>query len=260
MHEPFLLVGSRGTGKSLCLEHVFLCLRERYRALGRTRPFRVIYVNGQLENTDVNAIAEIAAQLEMSKALDTSKKRSTGGSAAGGRGGKRRGASDQLNFIVEGMRSGTFEQAPLVFVIDHIEEFASRGGGGGNKQLLLYSLMDLQHRGDLQFVVVGISNEYVIQAFLVSSFPHSPIHPPTQNKTQARRPGPVREAHPLPHLQQANLLPPGPTPRQGPPPHPRPSLSPPRDGQRRERGNHPFFLLLLLYGRRRGAVPVRQGL
>jgi len=33
------------------------------------------------------------------------------------------------------------------------------GGGGGGKQLLLYSLMDLQHREDLQFVVLGVSNE-----------------------------------------------------------------------------------------------------
>jgi hypothetical protein len=129
----------------------------------------VIYVNGQLESTDVGAISEIAAQLEMSKALDTSKKRSTGGSAAGGRGGGR--AGEQLGFIVEAMRSGTFEETPLVFVIDHIEEFAGRGGGGGGgggggaggggggKQMLLYSLMDLQHREDLQFVVLGVSNE-----------------------------------------------------------------------------------------------------
>lgn len=129
----------------------------------------MIYVNGRMESTDVGAISEIAAQLEMSKTLDTSKKRSTGGSAAGGRGGGR-GARNQLDFVVEGMRSGTFEETPLVFVIDHIEEFARRGGGGGGggagggaggggKQLLLYSLMDLQHREDLQFVVLGVSAE-----------------------------------------------------------------------------------------------------
>jgi len=119
-----------------------------------------------MESTDVGAISEIAAQLEMSKTLDTSKRRSTGGSAAGGRGGGR-GARNQLDFVVEGMRSGTFEETPLVFVIDNIEEFARRGGrggggggaGGGGKQLLLYSLMDLQHRDDLQFVVLGVSAE-----------------------------------------------------------------------------------------------------
>lgn len=166
MHEPFLLVGSRGTGKSLCLEHAFARLRERYRVQGKLRPFRVVYVNGRMESTDVGAISEIAAQLEMSKTLDTSKRRSTGGSAAGGRGGGR-GARNQLDFVVEGMRSGTFEETPLVFVIDNIEEFARRGGrggggggaGGGGKQLLLYSLMDLQHRDDLQFVVLGVSAE-----------------------------------------------------------------------------------------------------
>jgi hypothetical protein len=108
-------------------------------------------------------MAEIAAQLEMSKALDTSKKRFTGGSAAGGQGGLGCGANQHLQFIVEAMRRGTSEETPLVFVIDHIEAFAGQGGrgggGGGGKQLLLYSLMDLQHREDLSFVVVGVSNQ-----------------------------------------------------------------------------------------------------
>lgn len=63
-------------------------------------------------------------------------------------------------------RTGTFEETPLVFVIDHIEAFAAAGTGGigqgaHRKQLLLYSLMDLQHRSDLRFVVLGLSSECV---------------------------------------------------------------------------------------------------
>lgn len=87
-------------------------------------------MDGSLESTDVAAIAEIAAQLEvrslllwmidgvvwcalvrthavapaqMSKALDTSRK-AVGGGGAKGRAG--RGARQQLDFIVEGMRGG----------------------------------------------------------------------------------------------------------------------------------------------------------
>ncbi len=37
----------------------------RYAAQGRARPFRAVYVDGSLESTDVAAIAEIAAQLEV---------------------------------------------------------------------------------------------------------------------------------------------------------------------------------------------------
>ena len=65
---------------------------------------------------------------------------------------------------------GTFEETPLVFVIDHIEAFAPSSfssvghqgpSGTHRKQLLLYSLMDLQHRSDLRFVVLGLSSECV---------------------------------------------------------------------------------------------------
>ena len=56
---------------------------------------------------------------------------------------------------------GKLEGKPLLFVLDHMEEFATEA-----RQTFLYSLFDLSHREDLRVVVVGITSHLNFRSLL----------------------------------------------------------------------------------------------
>jgi len=73
--------------------------------------------------------------------------------------------TDNFNMSVEGLQShfqqSRLQSVPTVILIEDIDEFAK-----GNRQVLLYTLLDLMHRNDLYYVVVGISHRIDITSLL----------------------------------------------------------------------------------------------
>lgn len=70
----------------------------------------------------------------------------------------RNNAERNPNIVLEDLeiffRQRKMESSPAVIVIDHIHEFAKRES---SKQVLIYTLLDLMHKPDMFFVLVGMT-------------------------------------------------------------------------------------------------------
>lgn len=133
--EAVLLVGDRGTGKSLCLD---LALQD----VSRNHRFKLVHLNGLLQDTEALALREVAWQL---------KAKEEGGGEKGGVKGKR-GAQNQLSFLLNSMTHTHIENLPVVFVLEEMEAFAM-----GKKQMLLYNLIDLKHDPSVHILILGLT-------------------------------------------------------------------------------------------------------
>lgn len=73
--------------------------------------------------------------------------------------------TDNFNMSVEGLQShfqqSRLQNVPTVILIEAIDEFTKR-----SRQVLLYTLLDLMHRPDLYYVVVGLSHRIDITSLL----------------------------------------------------------------------------------------------
>lgn len=143
-----LVVGPRGSGKSLIIDRALNELREIYHDL-----FITIKLNALLHSDDKIALREIARQ------LDTSSRSGDKTSTTF----EQRAISDTFSNILLTLDSNapgreydeaTEQPVPIVFIIDEIEKFT-----GSNKQTLLYNLFDLSQSSKIPICVVGVSTK-----------------------------------------------------------------------------------------------------
>ncbi|CAM9937193.1 unnamed protein product, partial [Sphacelaria rigidula] len=96
-------------------------------------PFRAVYLNGLAQTDDGTAMRELVQQLGIT--------------------GQRVATySSNLEMAVESMRTGAVNGVPVVFVLDHFEQFSTR-----KPQTLLYALLDLCQDKRICAAVVGLS-------------------------------------------------------------------------------------------------------
>ncbi|WZC14516.1 hypothetical protein CJI82_00042 [Candidozyma auris] len=141
-----LLIGPRGTGKSLVVNRALENLQKQY-----GRSFITVKLNATHHSDDKLALREIARQLDVNATSDDANKRTF----------EQRAISDTFTNILLALDSKTPGGTPIVFVIDEIERFT-----GSTKQTLLYNLFDLSQSSKVPICVLGISTKITTRELL----------------------------------------------------------------------------------------------
>ncbi|CAK9199021.1 unnamed protein product [Sphagnum troendelagicum] len=131
-NNSVLLLGPRGSGKSMILEQVLAHLELQFE--DRVSPVRL---NGLLHADDRCALKEIAKQLCMDHHLVFSKTASF---------------DENLKFLITMLKECALSHKTVIFVLDEFDLFAQRA-----KQRLLYNLLDAMQSNLTQAAVVGLS-------------------------------------------------------------------------------------------------------
>ncbi|OVF09947.1 putative origin recognition complex subunit [Clavispora lusitaniae] len=144
-----LLIGPRGSGKSLILDKALDSLRAKYRD-----SFITIKLNACLHSDDKIALREIARQLDM----NSNKFGAVTGETTTF---EQRAISDTFTNILLTLDSNApgrkYDETnehptPIVIIIEEIEKFTSNA-----KQTLLYNIFDLSQSSKIPIAVIGVS-------------------------------------------------------------------------------------------------------
>lgn len=144
-----LLIGPRGSGKTLILNKAIDSLKVKYSDL-----FITIKLNASLHSDDKIALREIARQLD----LNSNKFDATGGETTTF---EQRAISDTFTNILLTLDSNApgreYDEerdrpTPVIIIIDEIEKFTSN-----TKQTLLYNIFDLSQSSKIPITVIGVS-------------------------------------------------------------------------------------------------------
>lgn len=144
-----LLIGPRGSGKSLILNKAIDSLKRKYNDL-----FMTIRLNASLHSDDKIALREIARQLD----LNSNKFGTTSGETTTF---EQRAISDTFSNILLTLDSNApgreYDEekehpTPVIVIIDEIEKFTSNV-----KQTLLYNIFDLSQSSKIPIAVIGVS-------------------------------------------------------------------------------------------------------
>lgn len=150
-----LLIGPRGTGKTLVVNRALSNLRERYGKL-----FITIKLNALLHTDDNLAFREIARQLDLN----------TSGTDDRTRTFEQRAISDTVTNVLLALDSNASpnksdedfkSSTPVVFIIDEIEMFTA-----SNKQTLLYNLFELSQSSKIPIGVIGVGTKFTTRELL----------------------------------------------------------------------------------------------
>lgn len=150
-----LLIGPRGTGKTLVVNRALSSLRERYGKL-----FITIKLNALLHTDDNLAFREIARQLDLN----------TSGTDDRTRTFEQRAISDTVTNVLLALDSNASpnksdedfkSSTPVVFIIDEIEMFTA-----SNKQTLLYNLFELSQSSKIPIGVIGVGTKFTTRELL----------------------------------------------------------------------------------------------
>lgn len=150
-----LLIGPRGTGKTLVVNRALSNLRERYGKL-----FITIKLNAFLHTDDNLAFREIARQLDLN----------TSGTDDRTRTFEQRAISDTVTNVLLALDSNASptksdedfkSSTPVVFIIDEIEMFTA-----SNKQTLLYNLFELSQSSKIPIGVIGVGTKFTTRELL----------------------------------------------------------------------------------------------
>lgn len=142
-NNSVLLVGNRGSGKTLILDSALKMLENRH-------PGKVVtvYLNGLLHADERVGMQKIATQLCPNLNED-----------AGGRSGG--GFAENVAFMTEMLKLLQGGRRGVIFVLDEFELFAMR-----SKQTLLYAITDLLQQPHVQAAVVGVTCRHSIDRLL----------------------------------------------------------------------------------------------
>ncbi|KAF9187219.1 origin recognition complex subunit 4 [Haplosporangium sp. Z 767] len=145
-----LLMGPRGTGKTMIIRQALQDLEKQFRIpAGQTisdqgmeldnerKDFMVIQLNGLVQTDDRMALKEIMRQLsrEGESEMDTSTT-----------------FSDSLPSLMSFLKAGTRAQYPIIFILDEFDLFAQH-----TKQSLLYNLFDVAQSAEWPIAVIGVT-------------------------------------------------------------------------------------------------------
>lgn len=128
-----LLVGPRGSGKTMAVRHALRALRRKHAPLGRG--FVAVHLSGHLQTDDSQAMREICRQLCVEHNLELV---------------RAQGFAENLRFLLRVLERCKDMSLPVFFVLDEFDLFAGRA-----KQTLLYNLCDLLQSSLAQIAIVG---------------------------------------------------------------------------------------------------------
>ena len=135
-NNSVLLVGARGSGKTLVLDSALRQLREAH-----GERIMTVRLSGMLHSDEKVGMREIAAQLcRAGDELEFS---------------RAAGFMENVAFMREVLRVLESARRAVVFVLEEFDLFAR--GGANSKQTLLYSVMDLLQQNTVQAAVVGVT-------------------------------------------------------------------------------------------------------
>ncbi|KAL0091846.1 origin recognition complex subunit 4 C-terminus-domain-containing protein [Phycomyces blakesleeanus] len=133
-----LLIGNRGTGKSMLVRSVLDDLAK----LQDDPNFCVVRLNGMTATTDRLALNEIARQL-------ATQQRNQEGSAPDR---SFSSFSESFEYILSLLKAGNKKTLPVIFILDEFDLFALHP-----KQTLLYNLLDTVQSAQSPLAVIGLS-------------------------------------------------------------------------------------------------------
>lgn len=151
-----LLIGPRGTGKTLVIDRALENLQKTYGKL-----FITIKLDAHLHSDDKLALREVARRLDMNVGGSSEDKTRTF---------EQRAISDtftnillalDLNTSPEQSEEAQKSSTPIVFVINEIEKFT-----GSNKQTLLYNLFELTQSSKIPICVLGVCTKFTTRELL----------------------------------------------------------------------------------------------
>lgn len=152
-----LVIGPRGSGKSMLIKHVIaeLLLDDHIKD-----NLLQVHLNGLLQTDDRIALTEITRQLKLENTL----------------GDKVFGSfSETLQFLLEALKSGDQSSKPILFLLDEFDLFAHH-----KNQTLLYNLFDVAQSAQAPICVVGITCRLdvieLLEKRVKSRFSHRQIH------------------------------------------------------------------------------------
>ncbi|KND01136.1 uncharacterized protein SPPG_04227 [Spizellomyces punctatus DAOM BR117] len=140
-----LLVGNRGTGKTVVVNKVLKELQDKHGASSgtptpsrtlATKAFFEIRLNGLVQTDDRLALREIVRQLHMEQDME----------------GHTGSFAECLSFVLSTLRAGSMQSTPVVFILEDIDLFAQHP-----RQALLYNLFDIAQSSQNPVAVVGVT-------------------------------------------------------------------------------------------------------
>jgi origin recognition complex subunit 4 len=142
-NNSVLIVGNRGSGKTLILDSALKILEDRHSGKVVT-----VHLSGLLHADERIAMQKIAAQL-CPNMNENEAGRSSGGFA------------ENVAFMTEMLKLLQGGQRGVVFILDDFELFAMR-----SKQTLLYAITDLLQQSTVQAAVVGVTCRHSVDRML----------------------------------------------------------------------------------------------
>ncbi|KAI9276783.1 origin recognition complex subunit 4 C-terminus-domain-containing protein [Phascolomyces articulosus] len=135
-----LIIGNRGTGKTMLVRRVLDDLAREYNR-GDQEGFCVIRLNGLIQSTDRLALNEIARQL-FERQVDQQQQSS-----------RRFGSfAESFEYLLSLLKSGDKMTLPVIFILDEFDLFAQQP-----KQALLYNLFDAAQSAQNPMAVIGLT-------------------------------------------------------------------------------------------------------
>ncbi|KAG6933339.1 origin recognition complex subunit 4 [Chelydra serpentina] len=130
-----LIIGPRGSGKTMLLNHV---LKELMEAKQVRENLMQVHLNGLLQTNDKIALKEITRQLQMENVV----------------GDKVFGSfAENLAFLLEALKKGDRDSScPVLFILDEFDLFVHH-----KNQTLLYNLFDISQSAQTPVTVIGLT-------------------------------------------------------------------------------------------------------
>ncbi|KAK9763609.1 origin recognition complex subunit 4 [Basidiobolus ranarum] len=131
-----LLIGQRGSGKSMLVNRVLKSLTQKYH-VDHKRDFYQVHLNGLVQTDDRIALKEIIRQLSLEQEFDSTSSSSF---------------AETLTFLLNLLKQGSKDNVSIVFILDEFDLFAQHP-----KQTLLYNLFDVAQSSQNPVAVVGLT-------------------------------------------------------------------------------------------------------
>ncbi|KAM7104983.1 origin recognition complex subunit 4 isoform 2-T2 [Molossus nigricans] len=138
-----LLVGPRGSGKTMLINHA---LKELMEVEDVSENVLQVHLNGLLQINDKIALKEITRQLNLENVV----------------GDKVFGSfAENLSFILEALKKGDrTSSCPVIFILDEFDLFAHH-----RNQTLLYNLFDISQSAQTPIAVIGLTCRLYLKIF-----------------------------------------------------------------------------------------------